>query len=45
MGVLDANPQMPEFREGEKHGPGVYTFSDGRQIRGVWRDDKLVSGQ
>jgi hypothetical protein len=33
-----------EFKDGEYHGQGTETFSDGRKYVGKWKDGKLRNG-
>jgi hypothetical protein len=37
---VDGERYEGEFRDGKKHGSGVYTFADGTSVEGTW-----VNGQ
>lgn len=39
----DGSKYEGEFHEGVKNGQGTYTYADGTQLSGEWRNDMLVS--
>jgi hypothetical protein len=31
-----------EWKKGLRHGKGIFTYSDGKVEKGIWKKDKLV---
>lgn len=40
-----ADTYVGEFKDGKRHGQGTYTFSNGRQYVGKWKNGEMVNNK
>jgi hypothetical protein len=39
---IDGKEYVGEWKNGNKHGQGTYTYADGRVEKGQWENDKFL---
>ena len=38
----DGRNYVGEWKDGKQHGQGTYTFTNGRVLKGLWRNDEFI---